>query len=553
VLSNTQNSPATAATSSADRQAARNWAANLRALEQVQPGLPDLVQALPAGVEWIFGRDGTLTGRTTGGRWLAGCSLPHLAAQAMLRDMNVPGGTACFIAPAHAAQLAAALDQLQPEQALLAVIAEPHDCRLFLCCCDFSAALAAGRLRFTTGEQWPTQLQKILEQHPGLPLPQQLIRTPGADPVVLDTLIATAQATIAAAGEQRTARLRSLQNKPRTAPHPRTFCLLARSRFRLWEDAGEVLARTVRKAAAPRTVLEHVDPDHPLTAAPMALALAAVEAEAVVAADVARCDLPQVVRDEIPWVTWLTIPRAIPASTAGPRDRLLVADPAWIGIARGAGWDEERLAVAAWPAAGWPPIDPAAPPSLGLIHDTCSLEPGEAEENYSSHRLLWQLIREELLADPFLLPRAGSPAVYLAQRMQRAGIADEGFNQARFIQGLIVPAWQQGLVRILIEQGLPLRLYGRGWAQLGSCRQHSAGEVKCRASFHQAVLECAALLYPWPIVHAHQIDALGRPVLRLGTSPSNFVHAARQMLRKPPLPSPVRSPLCAAVALAGLV
>src|SRR5687767_6536682 len=121
----------------ADEIAARNWAANLRALAATQPRLVAAVQSVGAPVAWIYGRDGSLSAHVAGGQWLGGCSLPLAAARTMLKKLDVTGVTACFLSPQHAQQLTAALEKLVPEQAVIAVVPEIASLRIMLGCEDF--------------------------------------------------------------------------------------------------------------------------------------------------------------------------------------------------------------------------------------------------------------------------------------------------------------------------------------------------------------------------------------------------------------------------------
>src|SRR4051812_43634564 len=86
----------------ADQQSAGNFASNARALSTSQPrSINSITEKLPS-VEWLFARDKTLTARDVSGRWWAGCSVPALAARAMLKTLKPVGGVACFIEPPHA-------------------------------------------------------------------------------------------------------------------------------------------------------------------------------------------------------------------------------------------------------------------------------------------------------------------------------------------------------------------------------------------------------------------------------------------------------------------
>src|SRR6202035_5470454 len=108
---------------------------------------------VPAGVDWVYARDGSLTARDSTG-WVSGCSLPLRAAQAMLQQLTVTGVVACFLSPVHGAQVRAALDKLDASQAVIALMPEMRDLRIALGCFDFSDDIQRHRLWFAWGENW---------------------------------------------------------------------------------------------------------------------------------------------------------------------------------------------------------------------------------------------------------------------------------------------------------------------------------------------------------------------------------------------------------------
>ena len=102
----------------------------------------------------------------------------------------------------------------------------------------------------------------------------------------------------------------------------------------------------------------------------------------------------------------------------------------------------------------------------------------------------------------------------MSRWLTRAGIAPETVNARVFVDGLIVPAYQQGLARWLAEGGVDLKLFGRGWDQVEGLAARHAGGVVDRAALGAAAEACGALVHVWPRGGAHPIEALGRPVLR---------------------------------------
>jgi hypothetical protein len=544
--------------------AARHFQANLNALKASQGGLTP--PALP-NLTWLFARDGSLTALLDGERWWAGCSVPRAAARFMLKTMEVRGTVGCFLHPCHAAQLRVALDRLHARQAIVAIVPEAETFAVLLHAQDFSNDVAAGRLWFAAGAEWQQELEAIFDQDPGLPTPVEFIRPILADTIPADRLIDPAQTIFARVGSTRATRVQALLSEWRPQPRKtRRVCLLAGSEFRLWDDAALVLAELETETTGVEVL--RLDPDRPTSASPLALADAAAQCDAILAANCFRQDLPGLTPTEQPWLTWITTSRIPPATDAGPNDRLLLADSTFLSIAARQGWEEHRIQPAGWPEismgptacsaafspspgtpgeasgisdcprAGWGggSVDdpsgvnrrnplPNPPPEyrereqetghstgLAIIADTHPLDPPKQLSEYSSQLVLWDLIREELAREPFLA--TGDMGQYLKTRRSRLQIGDAGFDGGMFVDRLIIPAIHQALATLLIRAGLPVRLFGRGWDQIEGLAEHHGGPVSSRAELGRILEASAAVVHLWPWETGHPVESAGRPVIR---------------------------------------
>jgi hypothetical protein len=281
--------------------------------------------------------------------------------------------------------------------------------------------------------------------------------------------------------------------------------------FRLWNDIGHAMLQATQGIDAAETVV--FDADSPTSSSPLALLKAASSCDVILTANTARTDLPGVLPESLPWITWITQPRIPSAALAASNDYLIVTDPALRDAAVRAGWPEARVCLG-----NWPQVQPAAPTArpagagcLAIIADTFPLDTPPDLMDYSSHGLLWEYIREELTRNPFAL--RDDLDGYLATRMAKINIAHANFPRARFIDKLIVPAYQQGLARVLLRGGLPLRLFGAGWDALDEFKPHAAGAISSRQQLQDIAAASAALIHVWPFTLSHPIDALGVPVL----------------------------------------
>jgi hypothetical protein len=519
----------------AEAQAQANWSANRAALSQTQPRLGESLDDIPPDLTWVFARDGSLTAMTASGTWWADCSVPLLAGHALLKSLDSSHLMSCYLAPTHAGLLRAARQRNGEYAALLAVIPDPAALRVILACHDFSAEIAGHHLWFVTGEHWPEQVRQLFNDHPGLPTPARFIRTKLTPDEMVEPMIAEAQRVFSSVLSERTKQIESLRHQSPGAVDHRRVLLIAGTRFRLWENAADALAEQMMSLATDANI-ERFDGDDPASSSPLALATAAGCCGMIVAADFSRADAVNLAPMETPWITWITRPQTPSFTTAGPRDALIVADPAWQALAMTAGWPADRVTVGGWPSPKLPEVFDSHR-SLAILADTRPIEIPPSVEDLSSHRVLWDGIESELRADPLALGE--DVAGFLDSRARQLDIAPDTLDHRRFFDDLILPGYQQGLARVLMEAGLPLRLYGRGWDQLAEFRPVSLGELSTRAAFTTAVAAAAALVHVWPLHHAHPIDALGKPIVhRTGRRKESFLREAKLALTALPSQQP---------------
>jgi hypothetical protein len=533
------------APSSAELEARRNFDANVAALRRTQPALAETIQSVMFD-QWVFARDGSLHAfDATTQRWFANCSVPLLAGRAVLATLEPGSMVSCFLAPAHAGLLRAARERAGDDAAILAIIPELTTLRVILSCHDFSGEIASHHLWFAAGAAWAAELGHIFAENPGLPTPARFIRTKLIDGDLADAMIRDAQQVFSDLLADRARAVESIRvgSSPSSAD-PNRLLVIAGSRFRLWDDAGEVLVEALTSYGLAGATIERFDIDDPATSSPLALATAAARCgRGVAAANVGRADAPNLVPIAMPWVTWVTRPLTPAFTAAGPRDALVVADPAWKATALSAGWPAERVDVAGWPSAKLPNT-PAARPSLALIADTQQIAiPGQVED-LSSHRLLWENIEAEIHDDPLIVE---DPYTYLDNRAERMNIAPEGLDRRTFIEKLVQPAYEQGIARMLLRQpcaNISLRVFGRGWGELDEFKAIDGGSLLTRKALLAAVAAAGAVVYPWPVRHAHAMDSFGRVVV-------HRPHRSTEALLRRTAPTVARmegpNSLCAAV------
>jgi hypothetical protein len=514
--------------SSAHERAVENRAANLAALQLAQPQLAQRLASIELTVEWVFGRDGFLTARTAAG-WWAGCSVPLLAGRDLLHTLNLTGNVGCFLRPDHAGQLRACLDKIARNQAIIAVVPDHDGLAVILSGDNFSSHIRDRRLLFAAGLTWGEELAKIFVDFPGLPMPQQFVRTAILSDGDLGLFSTEAQDIIAAEMNRRSEQIALMRDIEETRSFRQgRIAVVAGSRLQLWNAAGPALGMALCQEQD--DAFSRIDPDKPCEASPLAVAIAASQADAIIAADVFRADFPHLVADRLAWITWVTSPRIASPDPKCPNDGLLLADPSWRGPALTAGWSENRIAIATWPQMLATRVQDTKAGAIGLAVDTVALEVPQRVKDYSSQLLLWEFIENELGEKPFSL--GNDPQRYLRKRREKMGISPDGFDANLFLERLISPAYHQGLARWMIRGGFAVALMGTGWDKLDEFSRLARGSAPSLKDLEAKLGDCAALVHPSPLEWAHAVEALGIPVLQPGNcSALQFAGNLREMVR----------------------
>jgi hypothetical protein len=518
-------SPASSIATATDRLAAGNLRANLAVMG---PEWVEIVGAEPVDVEWVFGRDGYLTARISGS-WWSGCSVPLRTGRELLKLLELKGSVGCFLHPTHAGQIRACFEKLRAGQAIIAVVPDVESLRMILRCDDFSREIGASRLFFVSGKDWAEQLGRLFERYPGMPLPQQFVRTALLEDADMNLLTEDAQAVISRETTRRSERLPGVLARAEKRERNGRVLVLAGSQFNLG-DLSNVALRAALLSDGGDSSFVAFDPDHPLTASPLALAEAAAEADAVVAADVFRSDLPGIVSPRTAWITWVTSGRIISPMNLGSDDALMLADARWLEPAMKAGWTAERVGIAGWPRIA--AANSGTMGAVGVFADTCAIAVPQRVKDFSSQVLLWEMIEDELSNDPLSLGEDARK--YLQARMERFNIADEGFDRNLFMERLIVPGYQQGICRLVMRHGISVNLFGSGWGDIVEFKDCAMGAIGSAGKLELSVFKCQVVLDVFPEGRAW-MDALPVTVIRpAGLSSNQLLNGIRQGLSSKP-------------------
>ena len=445
---------------------------------------------------WRLARDGTLTAYTANereGGWLSGCSVPRRAAEVMLRKTVVEGNVACLVLPNHAGQIVACLGKLSPSQALIALLGGEGELPPMLACHDFSADIAAGRLMFAWDD---ASLHTLFDQSSGLPVPQQFVRIATSPAELAEPAMKTAQGVFNAVIALHHDRIRAAARQ--SQPSDAELCVVVSRRFRLWDDAGDVLANLSGG--------DIVDCDRPNHSAVAFVAERIAAGRAVVTANMGRADRGELAGIDRPWICWVTGPRVPSFVRSHPRDGLLLADEAFAPLATAAGWPASRMRIAGYPVETLPPAGKVPT----LIADLPSLTPPDVVCDFSSWRIAWEHIDAELQADPL---RIGNDAsAYLDRVLRHYNIDEPKLPRALFLNGVIAGAFAVGVAKLLKSRGTTPAVYGNGWRAFVDTIDWR-GTIPDRAALHKAAVAASYIVDPFlqPLTALRAID---RPIVR---------------------------------------
>jgi hypothetical protein len=246
---------------------------------------------------------------------------------------------------------------------------------------------------------------------------------------------------------------------------------------------------------------------------------------AVVGVGISRRELPMIPA-EYPLVMWLMQGPVPTPKDAGPRDGLILGTSALMSEARGLGWTPQRLKMAR----------PSAPQYgergrlVAVVADRGRLETESRKFSLGSHRLLFEAIAQELVGDPMAL---GAGAMeYLRDRAGQLGVRLEHLDLRVFLDELIGPAYAEGIAKLLVRRGLPVRVYGRGWDRDKALAPYAAAALDNATALRLALAEVAVVIDVWPTEHAPAIELWGRPVVRArGVTADRVENAARAAMQ----------------------
>src|SRR5262249_42862050 len=159
---------------------------------------------------------------------------------------------------------------------------------------------------------------------------------------LIDPMITAAQRVFSEVNASRSIAMRAIRPTSRN----NRVCVVAPSRFRLWNDIGREMLDIFKGRSELDAI--HFDPDDPACSSPLALLKAACECGALFTANTGRSDLPGVIPETIPWITWVTAGRVPSVALCGIEDQLIVSDQVTREVALRSGWNQKRVRLGGW-------------------------------------------------------------------------------------------------------------------------------------------------------------------------------------------------------------
>lgn len=514
-----------------------HWTRGLAALKQT--GLAErLVRVQLPPARWMHGRDGSLTARLAEG-WLAGTGLPQAAAEQVMAEADVTKPALCLVAPTHGQQVRDVLDRVGPSQIIIALWADATSAAWAMRCVDLSQPIRDGKLWIVVGDDIPAAaeaLRALFENQVGLVVPATLYRPGDAAMPEAEQLLVAARDALGVAHREREERMRAAAGPASEVAIEEHLLVIAPQQFRAWDDAPHRL-RTLLDAGTEK--VEAFDSDSPRQASLLALARAVRSARCIFSADTLRADFGEHLPSDRPWISWITRPRA-PVRYRGGRDGVVLAEAAWVPRWVEMGWPMERLTIGEWPVS---PMAEATSNEPVLIHDLADLTPPESVARYSTQKLLWQHLADDLLRIPFLLHEQESCEHLVRRRAELMGVIDVPVG--RFVAGCVLPAYVRGIGRMLCRAGVHVRLFGRGWDEDPVTAPRAHGPVTSREQFDRICGEAPAVIFAHPATLPATAAGGPRLLLTGRHTEANFLPAVRRALTHPASLQEVELPLTA--------
>lgn len=501
---------------------------NVEALRIVAPALADAVigEPLPHGWRAVSALDGFPTYQiddSASGEslWRCGTAAPRTRAEAVLAAYSWKSANPALPALGTGAELAVLLGRLPVHAAVYVFVEEWAELAAGLRLLDFAEALERRRCVLIPPANVAQYLRELLESHPGLLAPGQIVRMVGVSDPRLECVRGVCEAAVREVNERRAARLAMLnaaaEVDPRAPGELRRLALLdpaaaldAESRSGLLTSAESLgLASLACVCDGPTTV-------HPLVQFER---LAEFKPDLTLLVNPNGGAIPRPLAG--PVMAWFLDADAVPVAI--PADRPAgCASPAVRAALLAAGAAAERVVECYWAvsdaaanAAKRAYVEAAERSEIVLIGPGCEARPESWGIDQPMHRQLWAQTRRAIFEN-WTSAAATDPRRMLDAAEKRLGAAlRDAELRAAFLRGveraLIPAAVAERISRTVDEAGHALRVCHKGELRWESCDGQPRANGMGGSLATGGVPPCALIL-PW------LRDPLGPALLRAAAS-----------------------------------
>ncbi len=458
------------------------WTANLAALRESDAALAELVAGTDLKPDWrpAVALDNSPSYRIERGgappAWLGNTAIPARRAATLVAEFECGESNATLPALAAGAELTLLLERLPRHRAVFVFAEDLAHLAAVLRLHNLSHDISIGRCILLPPGREPAALDRLLQQHPGLLPPGNILCLPGAAAERIRQIQRICMETAERCGRSRAERIAELQRAYADAELPRKpdrLAIIALSTDNAAHRAAGRLAagwRALGREAVCRTVAGPRDA-HLLA---HCAALADFRPGLTICVNHPRANLPLPARETA--CEWRLDEDARAGRTgdgggASPATAL-AATPALLETL-----ERERGRSAAAPLPFYFACDAEAShaaqtgDAIALVADLPNDDPAVCGVIQPTHVMIWESARE-LARRNWETSTVARPHTLLKQAERAAGVdlSDPGLRgrMLRLIARTLIPAaFLERILQTLRQESTPLSLIGTGWTRLG--------------------------------------------------------------------------------------
>ncbi|MBP7747744.1 MAG: glycosyltransferase family 1 protein [Phycisphaerae bacterium] len=468
------------------------WSANLAALQGQNPGLSDELARVALPDHWrpALALDDFVTYRIeppgAPPTWLGGTAAPLARARSLIAKLDPSGKNPALPTCGSGAEIVMLLERLPAHRAVFVMENDTRALAAVLRVQNLAAALNSHRCILVPPEREYAFLTQLLERHPGLLSPGEILLpflVPAARVAALRTLGEDVLRTIT---QQRAGRLRELAAAPRpparALPDRPRVAVISLTTYAPTQNVAEHITRAARQLGWPVLLSAVTDPLHAHALAHCE-ALAAFQPDLTVCVNHPRSHLP-IAAPGVTYVWQLDAPTR-PDELLANDTQYLAASPTIARALADAGVAPERIHPWYW-ACSPPPADTSSDTpddAVVIAADLPDATPTSCGIEQHAHLMLWEHLGQQVTRrwqEARVLDAQGLLAT--AERDCHYPITDDKLRAAfvRLIAQVLIPATIAAQTAAAAARSAPVYTWGHGW------QRPSGGQFKSLATHLRA-------------------------------------------------------------------